>query len=63
MRCPICNSSKLTTEDSRPFGGLTKRRRECQECRIRFNTLEVTELEYKNLKGKAALLDNLRKGM
>jgi transcriptional regulator NrdR family protein len=60
MQCPRCKSDKVITVDSRPFEGLTRRRRECQVCRVRFTTLEVMELEYKNLKGKAALLDALK---
>lgn len=61
MLCPKCNSSQVFVIDSRPYGKITRRRKECQDCKMRFNTLEITEKEYKDLKGKEALLQSLRR--
>jgi hypothetical protein len=46
MRCPECHD-KTTVVDSRPNGGTTMRRRECNECHSRFTTVEtLSEMAY-----------------
>lgn len=59
MKCPRCDSNNVFILDSRKYGDTTKRRRECQDCKVRFNTLEIVELEYKDLKRKASLLKTM----
>jgi len=44
MRCTKCNSEKLSVVDSRSDGQTIRRRRECQDCGIRFTTYERLEL-------------------
>lgn len=56
MLCPKCKSDNLKIVESRPHGDTTRRRRLCLDCDARFNTLEVIDYEYDNLKGKANLL-------
>ncbi len=43
MRCPKCGSEGSSVVDSRSDGTVTRRRRECQDCRFRFSTLERIE--------------------
>ena len=43
MRCPKCNSDKLSVIDSRGDGNAIRRRRHCQGCDFRFNTFERVE--------------------
>lgn len=52
MNCPECGSNNVYCVDSRDKETHLKRRRECLECFYRFNTLEITEAEYKALKEK-----------
>ena len=44
MRCTKCNSDKLSVVDSRSDGHAIRRRRECQDCGVRFTTYERIEL-------------------
>ncbi len=44
MRCTKCNSDKLSVVDSRSDGQTIRRRRECQDCGVRFTTYERLEL-------------------
>lgn len=44
MKCPKCNSDKLSVVDSRGESEAIRRRRECQECSYRFTTFERIEL-------------------
>lgn len=44
MRCTKCNSEKLSVVDSRSDGQTIRRRRECQDCGVRFTTYERLEL-------------------
>ena len=48
MRCPSCGSteSKIKVIDSRPVeeNNSIRRRRECQECHVRFTTYEVIDV-------------------
>ena len=48
MRCPFCGSAETKVIDSRfnEDSYSIKRRRECLECKSRFNTLETSELNY-----------------
>ena len=59
MLCPKCNSSQVVVVDSRISDKTTRRRRECLDCKVRFSTLEIPVYEYKDLKGKEALLKNI----
>lgn len=59
MQCPICKSDKLICTDSRALGGATRRRRECRVCGQRFTSIEIPLLEYKQLKGREAFLDDI----
>ena len=61
MICPKCKSDNLKIIDTRPSGGITRRRRICLDCNVRLSTLEVLEYEYKNLKGKEKLLNIMQK--
>ncbi len=54
MRCPNCGSYQVRTVDSRPYDTQVRRRRECHDCKVRFNTIEIPLEEYKRLKQKAA---------
>ena len=56
MICPKCKSDNLKIVDTRSDDASTRRRRLCLDCGVRFNTLEVIDYEYDNLKGKANLL-------
>jgi len=44
MKCPKCQSDRLSVVDSRGDGSSIRRRRECQECTHRFTTFERIEL-------------------
>ena len=46
MTCPVCGG-KTTVVDSRPSEDSVWRRRECQECSYRFNTIEIDMDLYK----------------
>ena len=50
MKCPNCGGENFSTVDSRWGEGLVRRRRECRSCFTRFNTIEITELEYNKIK-------------
>lgn len=63
MLCPKCKSDNLKIVESRPHGATTRRRRMCLDCEVRFNTLEIIDYEYDNLKGKANLLAILLKSV
>lgn len=56
MRCPKCSSYQVRTVDSRPYDEQVRRRRECHDCGVRFNTIEIPLTEYKSLKAKATEL-------
>ena len=43
MRCPRCESDRLSVVDSRGEVGAIRRRRECQACKQRFTTFERIE--------------------
>ena len=43
MLCPYCRNEDTKVIDKRDVEGITKRRRECIECKKRFNTLEKVE--------------------
>lgn len=59
MTCPNCGSHQVRTVDSRPYDSQVRRRKECTECKGRFNTIEIPLEEYKALKQKAAELPTL----
>lgn len=46
MNCPFCNNSETKVVDSRDTsdGKITRRRRECIKCNVRFSTYEEIEL-------------------
>lgn len=44
MRCTKCDSDRLSVVDSRSDGEAIRRRRECQDCGVRFTTWERIEL-------------------
>ena len=56
MLCPRCDSKNVEVVDSRHYKDTTRRRRECKDCKVRFNTMEVLELEYNDLKLKESIL-------
>ena len=43
MTCPKCNNEKTKIVDSRADEESVWRRRECQGCGYRFNTIEIDE--------------------
>ena len=46
MNCPFCNFTETNVVDSRETadGKITRRRRECTKCNVRFSTYEEVEL-------------------
>ena len=50
MRCRACRSYQVRTVDSRQYDDQVRRRRECTDCGVRFNTIEIPLEEYKRLK-------------
>lgn len=50
MMCPVCNSENIGCVDSRPMEGHRRRRYKCLNCNRRWNTVEITEEEYKVLR-------------
>ena len=47
MRCPKCKSESVYVTDTMPGDdGRIYRRKRCEACNFRFNTVEVTEAEY-----------------
>ena len=48
MRCPFCGDTNTSVIDSRlnNESNSIRRRRECNRCKNRFNTLETSELSY-----------------
>src|SRR3989338_7779198 len=43
MQCPYCQFQDTKVVDKRDNAGISKRRRECEKCAKRFNTLESLE--------------------
>ena len=45
MNCPYCKSTKIRVMDSRHIEeeNAIKRRRECEDCKKRFSTLEMVQ--------------------
>ena len=43
MQCPYCQNPETKVVDKRDNAGISKRRRECDKCDKRFNTLEHLE--------------------
>ena len=41
LHCPSCGKRKLITVDTRPTRGGIRRRKECNQCRFRFSTVET----------------------
>jgi hypothetical protein len=41
MHCPACGSDGHAVIDSRPSGGLIRRRRSCSACGFRWSTIEI----------------------
>ncbi len=50
MKCPMCQSKKFRIVDSRAKDFGIQRRRECRKCGHRFNTAEITNDEYFELR-------------
>lgn len=50
MKCPKCNGESIYVTDTLPAddGHTIYRRKRCSDCDHRFNTIEVTEVEYVN---------------
>ena len=49
MTCPKCSNEKTKIVDSRADEDSVWRRRECQGCGYRFNTIEIDEDYYERL--------------
>ncbi|MBI2405945.1 transcriptional repressor NrdR [Candidatus Microgenomates bacterium] len=45
MNCPYCGSEKNEVTDSRANGGEVRRRRKCESCSGRFNTVETVSTD------------------
>jgi transcriptional repressor NrdR len=45
MRCPFCQGEESRVIDSRPVAPTIRRRRECESCHRRFNTVEMVEVQ------------------
>lgn len=41
LHCPSCGKRKLLTVDTRPTRGGIRRRKQCNQCRFRFSTIET----------------------
>lgn len=52
MVCPKCGSDQLTVVDTRRKNGTVWRRRGCLCCSKRFNTVEVSEEAFAQLRKK-----------
>ncbi len=58
MKCPDCESEKIGIKNSRKedkCGSVfehIRRRRICKDCGFRWTTFEISEEEYKQLKGE-----------
>ena len=64
MQWPKCGSVNVSCIDSRQTpNNLTRRRRWCEDCGIRFSTVEITVDEYESTKGKLALLQTILKAV
>ena len=44
MRCPYCSNEETKVVDKRDVEGITRRRRECMECKKRFTTHEKAQI-------------------
>lgn len=53
MKCPVCDSYQVRTVDSRPYDDQVRRRRECLACGVRFNTIEIPLLQYKQYRAES----------
>ena len=49
MICPKCGCSDSIVIDSRKHEAYNNRRRECNECGFVFRTIEITEINEKNI--------------
>lgn len=49
MTCPVCNSGRTSTTDSRKTGHGIRRRRQCLDCGLRFSTMEIEMENYLQL--------------
>lgn len=46
MNCPKCGSYNLVVRDSRPSKQSIRRRRHCNDCGHRFNTIEISIADF-----------------
>lgn len=46
ITCPACRYSECGVIDSRPSDGFIRRRRKCDSCGCRFNTVEVIVADF-----------------
>lgn len=49
MTCPVCNSTNTCTTDTRKTRHGIRRRRQCQDCGLRFSTMEIEMETYRQL--------------
>ncbi len=63
MKCPYCGENGNRVVDSRSHSddGYFKRRRECIRCQKRWNTIEISESEYKKFQKNQALEEKYKK--
>lgn len=63
MTCPKCGSENNRIVDSRQRDNTTMRRRWCNNCGLRFNTLEVQEEKYKKILSRDLAIRELLRGL
>lgn len=57
--CPICHSTNNKITGSRFIGGQYKRRRVCNECKVRWSTYEIKVDEYLELMAREKAIRNI----
>lgn len=50
MNCPVCGCKESFIIDSRRSNGMVKRRRVCGKCSVRFNTYEIEESIFEEMR-------------
>lgn len=63
MRCPKCKSYGVAVVDSRRDDHMVTRRRKCLDCDHRFNSVEITQMEYDVLLYRKEVCDDFYERM
>lgn len=57
MRCPKCKSYGVAVIGSKRDDEMVTRRRKCLDCDHRFNSIEITQMEYNILRYRKEVVD------